>query len=88
MSVRHWTRLLDGALVAISSRLDWAMLLQRTFEIDVLECPTRRGRLRILGAVTEPVMVRLVLEALSIPTEPPRTARARDPTDDDVDDTD
>lgn len=88
MSVRHWTRLLDGALVAISSRLDWAILLQRTFEVDVLECPTCRGRLRILGAVTEPAMVRLVLEGLSIPTEPPRGARARDPTDVDVDDTD
>ncbi len=81
MSVRHWSRLLDGALVAISSRLDWATLLMRTFEVDVLDCPSCRGRLRILGSITQPDAVREILKRLAIPTEAPRAARARDPTD-------
>jgi hypothetical protein len=87
MSVRHWSRLLDGALVAITTRLDWATLLRRTFEIDVMECAKCGGRLRILGSVSEPDAVREILERLAIPTEAPSAARARDPTDFDDDDT-
>jgi hypothetical protein len=34
----------------------------------------------VLGEVTEPAMVRLVLDSLGIPTDAPRAARARDPT--------
>jgi hypothetical protein len=34
----------------------------------------------VLGEVTEPVMIRVVLEAVGMPTEAPRPARARDPT--------
>ncbi len=37
-------------------------------------------RLRVLGEVTDPAMVRLVLESLGMPTEAPLVARARDPT--------
>jgi hypothetical protein len=29
----------DGALLATSPRVDWAALLRRTFEVDVLACP-------------------------------------------------
>jgi hypothetical protein len=46
--------------------------------IEVAHCG---GRLRVLGEVTEPTIVRLVLESLGMPTEAPRPARARDPTD-------
>jgi hypothetical protein len=80
LSVKHWNRLLCGLLYAPSSRLDWASLLRHSFDVDVLECPTCHGRLRVLGEVTEPTMVRLVLECLGVPTEAPRAARARDPT--------
>ena len=44
--------------------------------------------MRVLGEITEPRMVTLVLESLAVPTEAPRAARARDPTEllgDDVD---
>jgi hypothetical protein len=37
-------------------------------------------RLRVLGETTEPVMLRLALESLGIPTAAPGPARARDPT--------
>jgi hypothetical protein len=80
LSVRHWDRLLGGRLLAPAARVDWATLLQRTFHVDVLACPKCGGRLRVLGEITEPLLVRVVLESLGIPTAAPRPARARDPT--------
>ena len=81
LSVKHWDRLLGGALYAATTRVDWPTLLRRTFDVDVLKCVRCGGRLRVLGEVTEPAMVRLVLESLSMPAEAPPVARARDPTD-------
>jgi hypothetical protein len=60
--------------------VDWASLLRRTFFVDVFECPKCHGRLRVVAEVTEPSMVRLVLDRLSLPAQPPKAARARDPT--------
>jgi hypothetical protein len=82
ISVRHWRRLHDGALLAASPYVDWAALLQRTFEVDVLACPKCGGRLQVLAVVTEPEPVRRILLHLSMPPDPTRLARARDPTDD------
>jgi hypothetical protein len=78
--VKHWTRLLGGILYAASPRVDWPTLLRRSFEVDVLSCPSCGGRLRVLGEITEPRMVGLVLDSLGMPSEAPRAARARDPT--------
>src|SRR5260370_28426588 len=36
----------------------WAELLKRTFEIDVLACPTCQGRMRLLAMVTDPSCAR------------------------------
>ena len=80
LGVNHWSRLLGGLLYAASRRLDWPTLLRRSFGTDVLACPSCAGRLRVLGEVIEPATVRLVLESLGMPTEAPRAARARDPT--------
>ena len=80
LGVNHWSRLLGGLLYAASRRLDWPTLLRRSFGTDVLACPSCAGRLRVLGEVTEPATVRLVLESLGMPAEAPRAARARDPT--------
>jgi hypothetical protein len=80
LSVKHWNRLVAGLLYADSPRIDWASLLRRSFEVDVLACPSCGERLRVLGEVTEPAMVTLVLESLGIPSRAPRVARARDPT--------
>lgn len=78
--MRHWSRLLGGLLYATSPRVDWATLLRRTFDVDVLACPSCGGRLRILGEVTEASTVGRILDALGMPIEAPRAARARDPT--------
>jgi uncharacterized protein YbaR (Trm112 family) len=48
--------------------------------VDLLACPGCGGRLRVLGEVTDPAMVRLLLESFGMPTDAPRVARARDPT--------
>ena len=81
ISVRHWRRLHDGALLATSPRVDWAALLRRTFEVDVLACPKCGGRLKVMAVIIEPEPVRRVLEHLHMPPGPTRLARARDPTD-------
>ena len=81
LSTKHWSRLLGGSLYAASPRIDWATLLRRSFEVDVLCCASCGGRLRVLGEVTEPALVGLVLESLGLPREVPTVSRARDPTD-------
>jgi hypothetical protein len=48
LSIRHWDRLMGGALYAATPRVDWAPLLRRAFDVDVLRCPRCQGR----GGVT------------------------------------
>jgi hypothetical protein len=59
--------------------LDWATLLRRTFDLDVLACPCG-GRLRFIALVTERDAIVPLLESLGLPTTPPVRARARSPT--------
>jgi hypothetical protein len=80
LSVKHWSRLLAGELYAASPRIDWPTLLRRSFDVDILACSKCGGRLRLLGQITEPSLVRLVLETFGLPAEAPPIARARDPT--------
>jgi hypothetical protein len=81
LSVRHWDRLLGGALYAATPRVDWANLLRRSLDVDVLQCPKCQGRLRVLAVITEREPVRRILAHLGVPTDAPPVARARDPTD-------
>ncbi len=82
LSVRHWDRLIGGALYAATPRLDWARLLRRSFEVDVMQCPKCQGRLRVLAVITEREPVQRILAHLGVFTEVPPLARARDPADD------
>ena len=59
-------------------RIDWACLLKRVFFEDVLACPCG-GRRRIVSDVQARSAVVAILTHLSLPTEPPPIARARDP---------
>jgi len=59
---------------------------ERSFSVDVLECPKCHGRLRMIAVITEREAARRILAHLGLPTEPPPIARARDPTEEDVDD--
>ncbi len=80
ITVEHWRRLLDGELFATSSRVDWAILMQRTFGFDALRCPRCDQKMRVLSTITEPVVVKKILSHLGMRTDPLPRARARDPT--------
>ena len=60
----------------------WAALVQRVYHYDVLACPCGGAR-TLLADVSEPELVRHILEDLGLPADPPQVARARDPTSDD-----
>ena len=80
IAVRHWERLCGGLVFATAPRIPWSILLRRTFEVDVLECAKCHGRLRVLGAVEDPLTARALLEQLGLPTDAPAQPRARDPS--------
>jgi hypothetical protein len=81
ITVAHWGRLLDGELFAESRRIDWHLLLRRTFGADSLQCPKCQGRLKILATVADRGAVTKILAHLGLATAPPPRAAARDPTD-------
>jgi Putative transposase/Transposase zinc-binding domain len=80
ITVKHWRRILDGELFATSSRVDWAVLMQRSFGFDALRCPTCHARMRVISTLIDPAAVKKILVHLGVPTEPLPRARARDPT--------
>ncbi len=53
-SIAHGDRLLGGALYAPPSRVDWATLLRRTFDVDVTRCTGCAGRMTVRAVVTTP----------------------------------
>ena len=80
ITVKLWNRILEGELFATSSRVDWAVLLQRTFGFDALKCPKCAAKLRILATITDAAEVKKILSHLAMRTEPLPRRRARDPT--------
>ncbi len=57
----------------------WAELMQRVFEIDVLVCEHCGGRTRVLTFLTDPPLLRRILEHLGLSADPPPVAPARPP---------
>lgn len=57
----------------------WAELLRRTFSVDVLECPSCKGRMTLVAMVTEQAGVTRLLAALGEPTSVPERSPARGP---------
>jgi hypothetical protein len=57
----------------------WAELLKRAFGIDVLECPTCHGRMKLVAMLTEPKGIRRFLAALGEPTDVPARSPSRGP---------
>ena len=60
-------------------RHPWADLLKRVFAVDVLRCPGCGGRRKILAAITQGSVIRAILGALGLPTDPPAVHPARGP---------
>ena len=59
-------------------RLDWASLLKRTWDLDVLQCPCG-GRRRVMAFVTDKDEARKILQRLGLPATGPPLAPARPP---------
>ena len=77
-------RLLDEAdlLPIRKRRLDWATLLRRVFRVDVLKCSRCDARLEVIAAISDPDIVRRILDHLRLPSTPPQCKPARGPPDD------
>jgi hypothetical protein len=74
LSADHWHRLLDGELYASSSRPEWALLLRRTFDVDVRDCVRCGGRLVLHTVVTDAATVNKIVAALSRARDSPNAA--------------
>jgi hypothetical protein len=85
ISIAHWGRLQEGALFAWSSRLEWAVMMKRTWGFDVLACPRCAGRMRVISTIPSPPVVRQILEHLGVRASPLPRAPARDPDGEQVD---
>jgi hypothetical protein len=57
----------------------WAVLMQRTFGLDVLACPRCGGRLRLIAVIEQPAVIKRLLGHLGLPTELPVPRPARPP---------
>jgi hypothetical protein len=80
ISVLHWGRLLEGELFATSRYVEWAVLMKRSFGFDALRCPRCERRMRVISTITDPAVVRRILDHLNLPSQPRTAAPARDPT--------
>ena len=61
--------------------LSWASLLKRVMDIDALTCPKCNVSMVVLAFLTDPIVLRRILEHLHLPAEPPPIAPARCPFD-------
>ena len=60
-------------------RFEWAELMKRVWDVDVLQCDRCGGPLKVLAAITMPVVIDAMLRALNIEMAVPPVARARPP---------
>jgi hypothetical protein len=51
--------------------------MQRVFVRDVLECPSCRGRMRVIAAIEQPEIVAAILGSLGLASRAPPAAPAR-----------
>jgi len=57
----------------------WADLLRRTFAVDVLECPTCKGRMKLVAMVADSKSIARYLAAIGEPSEVPARSPSRGP---------
>jgi hypothetical protein len=68
-----------------SSRIPWAQLLARIYEVLPLLCPACGGEMRVLAFITEPPTVRAILLHMGLPQRPPPLTPARGPPQSEID---
>ena len=57
---------------------EWAAMMRRAFELDVLACPRCASRLKLIACITQPAAIRAILRHLVLPADAhePQPARA------------
>jgi hypothetical protein len=58
---------------------EWARLMRRAFDLDVLRCPNCSNRMRVLALIERPQTARRILRHLGMRDHPPPIAPARIP---------
>jgi len=81
----HRRRLGGGRLLATTPRLDWAKLLQRTYQVDAFQCPRCHGPARVVAAITEPEVIRKILAHVREPPARAPPSGACEPGEDGID---
>lgn len=61
------------------SRISWARLLKRVFNIDVETCHLCAGKAKIIASIEDPKVIKKILGHLGLPTAPPSIWPARGP---------
>ena len=59
------------------SRIRWAVLIARIYEVLPLLCPACGGSMRIISFVTDPIVVVAILQHLELPHTAPDLTRSR-----------
>jgi hypothetical protein len=54
-----------------ASRLSWARLIQKIYEVDPLICPQYGHEMKVIAVITDPFEVRKILECLKRNNAPP-----------------
>ena len=57
--------------------LPWAKLIARVFESEVLVCPQCGGAAEVIAAITQPSVIRAILNSLGLSPRAPPLAPAR-----------
>jgi hypothetical protein len=65
------------ALCSLLTRLSWARLFKRVFDVDVEHCPNCGGALKIIAAIEDPPVIIKTLSHPGLPTRAPPRAPAR-----------
>ena len=66
-----------GCAYGRPTRISWARLLKRVFEIDLEHCPTCGGQLKIIAAILEASVIERILRHLGLQARAPPRAPAR-----------
>ena len=63
------------------SRVSWARLLKRVFNIDVTKCNKCNSPMKIIAAIEDPKVIKKILSHLGLPTKAPTPWPVRGPPD-------
>ena len=78
---KEQTKLTDSPAddVKKETRMSWAKLLNRVFQVDVTLCRFCTGEIKVVAAILEKTAIEKILSHLGIPTDPPVICPARSP---------